>query len=72
MNCFIIDRFEGKTAVCENTETLELVDFHMDVLPEGATAGDVLIVDGDAISIDHKATIERKERIQKLFESLWN
>jgi hypothetical protein len=33
--------------------------------------GDILIVDGNTISIDEKCTKARKEKINKLAEDLW-
>lgn len=66
----IIDRFEGKYAVCEK-ENLEMINIDIYKLPTGAKEGDVLIIEGNSIRIDEKETESRKERIKKLMEDLW-
>lgn len=66
----IIDRFEGKYAVCE-IENLEMMDIEISKLPANAKEGDVLIINGDKIIIDEKESKERKETIKKLMDDLW-
>lgn len=66
----IIDRFEGKFAVCER-ENKEMIDIPKNRLPKGAEEGDVLIIEGDKIKLDKVATEKRRERIQNLMNSLW-
>ncbi len=41
----IIDRFEGKYAVCEK-KNLEMIDIEIDKLPKEVKEGDVLIIEG--------------------------
>ncbi len=66
-----IDRFEGKIAVCEmeNGETMEIEKSR---LPKGTKAGDVLVVDGETITIDPEETKRRKEQIEKLVNDLFD
>ena len=64
-----IDRFEGKFAVCEK-ENREMIDIKKDKLPETAKEGDILIIDGDVITVDREQTTQRKEEIQDLFNRL--
>lgn len=66
----IIDRFEGKYAVCEK-ENLEMIDIEIEKIPKGAKEGDVLIIEGDNIRIDSEETENRKKRIEKLMDNLW-
>ena len=64
-----IDRFEGKFAVCEK-ENREMIDIKKDKLPETAKEGDILIIDGDVITVDREQTTQIKEKIQDLFNRL--
>ena len=40
-------------------------------LPVNAKEGDVLFIEGDAISIDIAETAKRKRAAQKLMENVW-
>ena len=66
----IIDRFEGKYAICEK-ENLDMIDIEISKLPEDAKEGDVLILTEDKIIIDREETKARRERIKKLMDDLW-
>lgn len=66
----IIDRFEENFAVCEK-ESGEMINIEVAKLPMNIKEGDILIVDGNTISIDEKCTKARKEKINKLAEDLW-
>lgn len=65
----IVDRFEGDYAICER-EDGTMVDIEKHRLPEGVKEGHVLIIEGDDIIIDEKATEDRREHIRKLMEKL--
>ncbi|ABP65764.1 DUF3006 domain-containing protein [Caldicellulosiruptor changbaiensis] len=60
----VIDRFEGKFAVLE-LENGKIVNVPIDIIPQGAKEGDVLLIE-----IDKKETENRQKRISKLFEEL--
>ncbi|WP_333782455.1 MULTISPECIES: DUF3006 domain-containing protein [unclassified Caldicellulosiruptor] len=60
----VIDRFEGKFAVLE-LEDGKIVNVPIDIIPQGAKEGDVLLIE-----IDKKETENRQKRISKLFEEL--
>ena len=62
---WIIDRIENNTAVCEigNGKTIDVI---LDALPEGVKEGDVI-----NISVDTTETENRKEKIDKLMNSLF-
>ncbi len=66
----IVDRFEGEYVVCEK-EDGNMIDIKRETLPKEAKEGDILLVEGDNITIDIQATLERKERIEKLLDGLW-
>lgn len=62
---WIIDRIENNIAVCE-LENGELLDVKISALPKGIKEGDVI-----KLSVDDTETNERKERIDKLMNSLF-
>ncbi len=66
----IVDRFEGKFAVCEKPNR-EMMDIRKEKLPEGVKEGDVLTISGDQITINPEKRKEREERINKLMNDLW-
>ena len=66
----VIDRFEGDYVVCERDDRT-MLNINKNKVPSEAKEGDVLIVDGDAISIDLMETSKRKERAEKLMEELF-
>lgn len=71
MKKFIVDRFEENYAVCE-TEDKKMVNIHRSELPENAKEGDVLILLQDnKYFIDSESTRQRRERIKKKMNSLW-
>jgi len=66
----IIDRFEGNYAVCEK-EDRSMIDIDKSRIPIGAKGGDVLYIENDKISIDNKATSDRKKHIEEITKDLW-
>lgn len=62
---WIIDRIENNIAVCE-LENGEMLDVKISALPKGIKEGDVI-----KLSVDETETNERKERIDKLMNSLF-
>ncbi|MDV3427768.1 MAG: DUF3006 domain-containing protein [Bacillota bacterium] len=66
----IIDRFEGKFAVCQE-ENMNMVNIDRCRLPEGAKEGDVLIINNDGIIIDKAETERLKRQIEKLSKDIW-
>lgn len=71
MKTLIIDRFEGRYAICEGKDkhffALELAE-----LPQGAREGDVLeISDDGVITINADKTAQRRDRILKKQNALW-
>ncbi len=68
----IIDRFEGKFAVCEKSDR-EMINIDRSKIPSEAKEGTVLIVsDSGEITIDIEKTKEKEDEIKKMTEDLWN
>ena len=65
----IIDRFEGDIAVVEFNDTME--DIPKAKLPKEAAVGDVLVFNGDKITIDTKETAKLKQEIEDLMDELF-
>ena len=66
----IIDRFEGKIAVCEST-TGNQTEIGVELLPKGVRSGDVLIVKDGVFVVDVTETAARKSRIIELENALF-
>jgi len=66
----IIDRFEGKYAVCEK-EDGNMINIEKDKIGQHAKEGDVLLVTENEITIDEVATVNRKKDIEELTKDLW-
>lgn len=67
---YIIDRFEGKFAVCETSE-LKFVNILKKDLPKDVKEGDVLEFDGKKYVLDIDETKKRKMEIDDLTKDLW-
>ncbi|MGE7601705.1 DUF3006 domain-containing protein [Peribacillus sp. NPDC097675] len=66
----IIDRFEGKIAVVEINGG-DMKDFPKSSLPKGARVGDMLIIDGDKITVSKEGTKQLKKEIDDLMDELF-
>ncbi len=66
----IIDRFEGDLAVCEK-EDGTFMDISSQNLPSEAKEGDVLLINGNQISVNKSGTQERRNKINKFMEDMW-
>ena len=67
----IIDRFEGKMAVCEKPDRT-MVNISRSKLPAAAKEGDVLVVEGDNIRIDSAATEKRRQAAEEMMRRNFN
>lgn len=65
-----IDRFEGSYAICEK-ENKEMLNIERNRLPQNAQEGDCLLLEGNNISIDETATLNKKRKIKELMKDLW-
>lgn len=68
---FIVDRFEGEFAVCEDQESGEQIDIAKSELSDDVHEGDVIFKSGEVFLTDSEKTKERKELIKRKFENLW-
>ena len=68
---FVIDRFEGDIAVCENRETEEIININKNELPDGINEGDVLSFDGEKYEVDEEAKKEIEERIKNKIRNIF-
>lgn len=66
----IIDRFEGEIAVVE-MEGTEMKDFPKSALPRDAKIGDVLIINGDEITMSNENTKRLRKEIDDLMDELF-
>lgn len=66
----IIDRFEGKYAVCEK-ENRKMINIEVSSLPEGVKEGDVLDINCGKIKLNKVETQRRNREIKELTEDLW-
>ncbi len=64
---YIIDRFEGKTAVCETVDE-KTVAIDKASLPENAREGMVIRQENGVYIADEQETKSRQERIQALLK----
>lgn len=67
---YIIDRFEGNYAVIEDGNK-KMVQVLREKLPKQAKEGDCLVLQGENYVFDEKATLERKQHVRKLMDSLF-
>lgn len=67
---YIIDRFEGSVAVCENEQN-QIIKIDKQKLPKRAKEGDVLQFIEGVLIIDAAETNKRKEKIKHLMKNLW-
>ena len=67
---YVIDRFEGYFAACEKDDRT-MVNIKRSILPPIAKEGDVLLIQGDTVTIDLVETARRKTEANPLMEELW-
>lgn len=66
----VIDRFEGDFAVCEKDDKT-MVNIEKIKLPFKTKEGDVIVINGNEITLDIMETKKRKLEIEKLTKDLW-
>lgn len=71
MRKYIIDRFEGSYAICENEEK-EFMSIKVELLPPDAKEGDSLYINEDGVYyIDYETTEENRKRIRSKLDNLF-
>ena len=68
---FVIDRIEGKTAICQNLETKEMVEISIEKLPIEIKEGNVIILINNQYIIDENEEQLRRKRIEEKMKNLW-
>lgn len=68
---YIIDRFEGDTAVMERQSDGVMIDIAKAKLPENASVGAVVKYDGEKYSVDENETQKLREEVRKLQDDLF-
>lgn len=66
----IVDRVEGDYVVCEK-DNKEMMNIKRDKIPSHVKEGDVLIIDGNSITIDIEQTYRRRKKIEGMTKALW-
>lgn len=65
----VIDRLEGKIAVCENQKDGKMKNIPISELPQGVKEGNILKWEKDKYVIDNNKEIEK--RIEKKMKDVW-
>ncbi|MFF2590613.1 DUF3006 domain-containing protein [Peribacillus butanolivorans] len=65
----IIDRFEGNFVVVEIGN--KTIDFDKAIFPKEATAGDVVVINGNHVSVLKDETEKRRKEIEKLMDDVF-
>lgn len=68
---FVVDRFEGNIAICENRKTQEMINVNLDDLPKDIKEGDVLIYKNNCYELDYDKRNEIEERIKEKLKNLF-
>jgi len=68
---YVIDRFEGNIAICEDRETKKMHDIDLDKLPKGSKEGNVLIYNNGRYELDKETEKEVSDRIKNKMDNLW-
>ena len=72
MEYYIIDRFEGNFAVCQNLQNEKMQNIQKNLLPKNVKESDVIFFEDNKYFFDEEKTLERKKIIEDKFNSLWN
>lgn len=68
----IVDRIEGRIAVCENRETQEITNIDLNDLPKNVKEGDALRYENREYEIDVEARKEIEDRIKNKLKNLFD
>ena len=68
---YTVDRIEGDYAVCEDSQTQEMVNIKIDSLPKGIKEGSVIKFENNEYRIDEEKEKETSERIKQKMNNLW-
>lgn len=68
----VVDRIEGKIAVCENVEKREMIEVAIELLPKQCKEGSVILYENGEYLLDIEGEEERKQRIKEKMKKLWD
>ena len=69
---WVIDRFEGDFAICENRETKDKRKIKIENLPENIKEGSVLKFQNGKYSLDLDEQEKIEKRIEEKMRNIWN
>ena len=69
---YVVDRVEGKIAVCNDLLSGENIDIDKLMLPKEVKEGDVIVEDKGKLVIDKTLTLERYKNINERMNKLFN
>lgn len=68
---FIVDRIEGKYAVCEDNKK-HMINIAIDKIQGKVLEGQVIVKDCDKFYIDYEKTAQLKKEIDEAASKLWS
>ena len=69
---WVVDRFEGNFAICENRETKEIRKINLKELPENLKEGNVLKLQSNKYELDLEEQQNIEKRIAEKMKNIWN
>ena len=69
---WVIDRFEGDFAICENRENKEKRKVEIEKLPKSVKEGSVLKVEDGKYALDLEEQEKIEKRIEEKMKNIWN
>ena len=69
---WVIDRFEGDFAICENRENKKKREIKIEKLPENIKEGSVLRFKDGKYSLDLSQQKKIEKRIEEKMKDIWN
>ncbi len=69
---YVIDRFEGDFAVCQNILDDSIRNIKKNIIPNDVKEGDIITFENGKYFFDEKKTNERKKYIKEKFDALWD
>lgn len=69
---WVVDRFEGNFAICENRETKDKREVKIERLPENVKEGSVLRFKDGKYSLDLDEQKKIEKRIEEKMKNIWN
>ncbi len=68
---YIVDRIEEDFAVCENSETYDMINIPLSELPEGIREGNCIRLVNDEYIVDEELENQRKKDLDDKINKAW-